>query len=164
MKSRNHLECNRGFGLAATIMLLVIFALLGLTGMSLARQEQRSQIRRTARANAFYAAETGLTEGLRNWTKPAGVLPAGTSWYVTKGAVPGGSRYKVEVTKLDENAIHALYSVRSDGYARDGTTQHVALLVKTLVVENPMKAALEVLDSASVRGTTTISGVDGIPI
>jgi len=164
MKSRNYLGCNRGFGLATTIMLLVVFALLGLTGLSLARQEQKSQIRRSARADAFYTAETGLTEGLISWTKPAGTIPAGTSWYLTKGTVPGGGRYKVEATKLDENAIHALYSVRSDGYARDGTAQHVALLVKTLVVENPMKAALEVLDTASVRGTTTISGIDTIPV
>lgn len=164
MKSRNYLECNRGFGLATTIMLLVIFALLGLTGLALARQEQHSQIRRSARAAAFYAAETGLTEGLQSWTRPAGVIPAGTSWLLTKGTVPGGGRYKVEVTKLDVEAIHSLYSVRSEGYARDGTTQHVGLLVKTLVIENPMKAALEVLDTASVRGTTSISGVDTIPV
>jgi hypothetical protein len=163
MKSKNYLECNRGFGLAATIMLLVVFAVLGLTGLSLARQEQHSQIRRSARSAAFYAAETGLTEGLRNWTKPTGEIPAGTSWFLTKGAVPGGSRYKVQATKLDDNAIHALYSVRSEGYAYDGTTQHVGMLVKTLVIENPMKAALEVLDSAIVKGTTTISGIDTIP-
>jgi hypothetical protein len=163
MKTRNYLECNRGFGLAATIMLLVIFALLGLTGISLARQEQRSQIRRSARTDAFYAAETGLAEGIQNWTKPSSATQAGMSWYLAKGTVPGGGAYKVEATKLDEDAVHALYSVRSEGYAYDGTTQHVGMLVRTLVIESPMKAALQVLDSASVRGTTEISGIDTIP-
>jgi hypothetical protein len=163
MNTRAYLESNRGFGLPATIMLLVIFALMGLAGIGLARQEQRSQIMKTSRAMAFYAAETGLTEGLTNWTKPAGVIPSGTSWFLTKGAVAGGGRFNVEATKLDQNAIHALYSVRSTGYSRDGKSQKVGMLVKTLIIENPMKAALEVLDSASVRGTTEISGIDTIP-
>lgn len=164
MKSKAHLDSNRGFGLPATILLLVIFALMGLAGLALARQEQSSQIRESSRAMAFYAAETGLTEGLRNWTLPAGVIPAGTTWLLANGSVPGGGSYRVEATKLDAaGAIHALYSVRSEGFARDGTTQPVGMLVKTVVLENPMKAALEVLDSASVRGTTSISGVDTIP-
>jgi hypothetical protein len=145
-------------------MLLVIFALMGLAGIGLARQEQRSQIMKTSRAMAFYAAETGLTEGLTSWTKPAGAIPSGTSWFLTKGAVAGGGRFKVEATKLSYDAVHALYSVRSTGYSRDGKSQKVGMLVKTLVIENPMKAALEVKDSASVRGTTTISGIDGVPV
>jgi hypothetical protein len=164
MNTRAYLDNNRGFGLPATIMLLVIFALMGLAGIGLARQEQRSQIMKTSRAMAFYAAETGLTEGLANWNKPAGVIPSGTSRFLTKDAVAGGGRFMVEATKLDHDAIHALYSVRSTGYSRDGKSQKVGMLVKTMIIENPMKAALEVLDSASVRGTTTISGIDGIPV
>jgi len=62
MKSRNYLECNRGFGLATTIMLLVIFALLGLTGLALAALFYAAAflgyVRQGAESRNFYALST----------------------------------------------------------------------------------------------------------
>jgi hypothetical protein len=158
------LSSREGFGLAATIMLLVIFAVLGLVGISLAHNEQRAQIRTSARWTAFYAAETGLAEALSNWNLPSGVIPAGHTWVLVKGTVSHGASYWAEATRLDDGtSVHPLYSIRSEGRAGDGTVQRVGLLVSGIAIEIPVKSALAVTDSATTTGTSTITGFDTIP-
>lgn len=152
-----------GFGLPATILMLIVFAVLGLTGLSLARSELQSGVRATSREAAFYAAETGLLRGLQNWSKPFGVLPPGTSWTLDQATLPGGASYRVGATLVDDRGVHVLYSINSQGRARDGRTQRVNLLVATLTVDLPFQAALEVLDSVHLAGTADVDGFDRIP-
>jgi hypothetical protein len=125
-------------------MMLIVFAVLGVVGVSLARQEARSQVRATSREVAFYAAEAGLARGLRKWTVPDTLVPAGTRWLLDSGTLPGGASYRTGVIKLgDGSSIHSLFAVRTEGIARDGFVQHAGLLVHTRPLENPFKAALE---------------------
>jgi hypothetical protein len=153
-----------GFGLPATIMMLIVFAIMSLVGISLARQEARSQVRATSRDVAFYAAEAGLARGLRNWTVPDTLIPAGTQWLLDAGTLPGGASYRTGVTKLgDGSSIHSLFAVRAEGRAKDGSTKTAGLLVHTRPLENPFRAALEVLDSTYLAGTADIVGFDNIP-
>ncbi len=160
----SRLMCRSGFGLPATIMMLIVFAVLGVVGVSLARQEARSQVRATSREVAFYAAEAGLARGLRKWTVPDTLVPAGTRWLLDSGTLPGGASYRTGVIKLgDGSSIHSLFAVRTEGIARDGFVQHAGLLVHTRPLENPSKAALEVLDSTYLAGTADIVGLDNIP-
>ncbi len=164
MTPSSKLVCRSGFGLPATIMMLIVFAVLGVVGISLARQEARSQVRATSRDMAFYAAEAGLARGLRKWTVPDTLIPAGTYWQLDSGTLPGGASYRTGVTKLgDGSSIHSLFAVRTEGIARDGSIQHAGLLVHTRPLENPFKAALEVLDSTYLAGTADIVGFDNIP-
>ena len=143
---------------------LSAIAVLGVVGISLARQEARSQVRATSRDMAFYAAEAGLARGLRKWTVPDTLIPAGTYWQLDAGTLPGGASYRTGVTKLgDGSSIHSLFAVRTEGIARDGSIQHAGLLVHTRPLENPFKAALEVLDSTYLAGTADIIGFDIVP-
>jgi hypothetical protein len=145
-------------------MMLIVFAVLGVVGISLARQEARSQVRATSREVAFYAAEAGLARGLRKWTVPDTLVPPGTYWQLDAGTLPGGASYRTGVVKLgDGSSIHSLFAVRTEGIARDGSIQHAGLLVHTRPLENPFKAALEVLDSTYLAGTADIIGFDNIP-
>lgn len=152
-----------GFGLPATILMLIVFALLGLVGLSLARQELRSQVRSTSREAAFYAAEVGLAMGMQRWSKPAGVYPPGTTWLIDQGTLASGSSYRVGGTLLDDRGVHVLYSVEAEGMAHDGRTQRVGFLVTTMTVNVPFNAALEVLDSVRLAGTADVLGFDQIP-
>jgi type II secretory pathway pseudopilin PulG len=153
-----------GFGLPTTIIFLIIFSIITLVGVSLARQEVRTQVRVTSRKTAFYAAESGLGEGLRNWRTPPGLIPTDTSWDLAAGTLPGGGAYSVSASRLDAgSAEHAFYSIKSEGRAKDGTTQHVGLLILTRVLENPISSALQVIDSAKLAGTADVVGLDTIP-
>ncbi len=153
-----------GFGLPATIMMLIVFAIMSLVGISLARQEARSQVRATSRDVAFYAAEAGLARGMNNWSVPDTLIPAGTRWLLDSGTLPGGSTYRTGVVKLgDGSSIHSLFAVMAEGRAKDGSTKTAGLLVHTRPRENPFQAALEVLDSTYLAGTANIVGFDNIP-
>ncbi len=157
------IESQQGYGLPATILMVIIFAIMGLVGLAMARQELRSQVQTTSRETAFYAAEMGLARGVDNWTRPNGVIPPGTSWLLDQGTLPGGSAYRVGATKLDDGSVHALYSIRAVGEAKDGTRQVTGLLIATAPVQNPFKAALEVKDSVYLAGTAEVNGFDHIP-
>jgi hypothetical protein len=162
--SSARMSCRGGFGLPATIMMLIVFAILGLVGISLARQEARSQVRATSRDVAFYAAEAGLARGMSNWTVPDTLVPAGTQWLLDSGTLPGGATYRTGVVKLgDGSSIHSLFAVRAEGRAKDGSTKTAGMLVHTRPLENPFRAALEVLDSTYLAGTADIVGFDNIP-
>jgi hypothetical protein len=145
-------------------MMLIVFAIMGLVGISLARQEARSQIRATSREVAFYAAETGLARGMQNWSVPDTLIPAGTRWLLDSGTLPGGASYRAGVVKLgDGSSIHSLFAVRAEGMSKDGFVQTAGLLVHTRPLDNPFQAALEVLDSTYLAGTADIVGFDNIP-
>lgn len=159
----SRLNSRTGFGLPATILMLIVFALLGLVGLSLARQELQSQVRVTSREAAFYAAETGLARGLQSWSAPHGVFPPGYTFSVAQGTLAGGASYRTTATMLDSRSVHMLYSVRSVGRSRDGHTQEVGLLVAGLLLDNPFRAALEVLDSVRLAGTADVTGLDTVP-
>lgn len=159
----SRLNSRAGFGLPATILMLIVFALLGLVGLSMARQELQSQVRVTSRETAFYAAETGLARGLQNWSVPQGLHPSGYTFPLSQGTLAGGASYQTTATMLDSRSVHLLYSVRSVGRARDGHTQEVGLLVATLQIDNPFRAALEALDSVKVAGTADVIGRDTVP-
>lgn len=158
-----YIESQRGYGLPATILMIIVFAVMGMVGLSMARQELRSQVQTTSREVAFYAAELGLARGVDNWTRPDGVIPPGTSWMLDQGTLPGGSAYRVGATKLDDGSVHALYSIRAEGTSKDGTRQVTGLLIATAPVQNPFKAALEVKDSVYLAGTAVVDGFDHIP-
>jgi hypothetical protein len=157
------LTAQRGYGLPATILMIVVFALLGLVGLALARQELRTQTRATSREVAFYAAQAGLAKGLENWRTPAGVVPPGTTWSLDEGTLPGGASYRVEAVRLDFGAVAPLYAIRSQGVSRDGRSQQVGLLITTLPLDGLFEAALSVADSARLKGTTDVVGFDRVP-
>ena len=159
----SRLRCQAGFGLPATLILLVVFALLGVAGLSMARQELQNQVRVTSRETAFYAAETGVARGLQNWNTPKGVHPPGYKFDLDQGTLPGGASYKATAELLDNSAVHVVYSVSSVGRSKDGRTQQVNLLVTTLQIDNPFRAALEALDTVRISGTSDVVGRDTIP-
>ncbi len=161
--SENRVSCQSGYGLPATILMIVIFVVMGLAGLSMARQELRTQTRTTSREIAFYAAETGLGNAVKNWNRPGGVEMPGTNWIVDQGTLPGGASYRVAATRLDAGAVHALFAIRSQGKAPDGVTQQAGLLVATLPVDGLFKGALQVKDSVELAGTADVSGFDHIP-
>jgi len=162
--ARTRVASEAGFGLPTTIIYLIIFSIIGLVGVALARQEVKTQVRATSRQAAFYAAETGLAQGLTNWQTPSGIIPTDTTWQLAAGSLPGGTTYRVMASRLDDGGeIQATYSIRSEGRTRDGTVQNVGLLVATRVVENPISAALQVLDSVYLAGTADVIGNDHIP-
>ncbi|UCF19356.1 MAG: hypothetical protein JSU87_15725 [Gemmatimonadota bacterium] len=153
-----------GYGLPATMLLILVFVLLGLVGLALARHELRSQVQVTSREVAFYAAETGLARGLERWSTPDGLIAAGTTWLLDQGPLPGGAAYRVSATKLDDGGeVHDLYAIRSQGRAKDGETLRAGLLVATRPVEGLFKAGLQVTDSATMKGTADVYGSDRIP-
>jgi hypothetical protein len=145
-------------------MMIVVFAVLGAVGISMARQEARSQARATSREVAFYAAEAGLARGLNKWRVPNRLVPPGAYWLLDAGTLPGGASYRTGVIKLgDGSSVHSLFAVRTEGIARDGSIQHAGLLVHTRPLDNPFRAALEVLDSTTLAGTADVIGFDNIP-
>lgn len=152
-----------GFGLPTTILMLIVFSLLGLVGLSLAQQEVRSQARFEGREHAFYAAEMGLARGLQNWRTPGSYAP-GTTWRLDEGELAGGARYVVDGNVLGDRGFLPLYSIRAEGYARDGTVQRVGLLIATTVLGNPVRAGLESKDSVRLAGEAEVSGNDTIPL
>lgn len=161
---RGKIRSEGGYGLPATILLLIVFSVMGVAGLSLARQEIRSQVRETSREAAFYAAETGVLRGLESWSTPLGLIPKGTTWILESGSLPGGASYRVVATKLDDdNGVHAMYSIRAEGLAPGGQSQRVGLLVATRPVEVPFNAALEVKDSIYLAGTAAVEGADHLP-
>jgi hypothetical protein len=156
--------CRRGFGLPTTILMIVIFAILGLVGLSVARQELRTQALTRSRGVAFYAAETGLARGVENWSTPAGLILPGTTWLLGEGPLAGGASYRVTATRLDDgSSVHAIYTLRSQGTARGGRSLTMGLLVATLPIDMPFRAALTVRDSARLAGTADVIGYDQMP-
>ncbi len=160
---RTRIHSRDGFGLTSTILLLILFSVLGLVGLSIARQELRTEVRATSDKVAFYAAETGIAKGLDNWNTPAGIISDGTTWLLDEGSLAGGASYRVEATRLGSGSVHSLYAIRSEGRAPNGHSGDMGLLVATWPVENPFQAALSVQDSAYVAGVAEIDGNDRIP-
>ncbi len=157
------IRCESGYGLPATILMLVLLTVMGLLGVSIARQEVRTQMRTSAREKAFYAAELALAKGLDNWSTPAGVVSPGTAWLLDQGSLPGGASYAVEAVKLSAGGVHSLYALNAEGKAADGTIGRVGLLMATRPLDDPFKAALSVRDTAFIAGTATVEGYDNIP-
>ena len=155
----------RDLGFSLPVVLLVILAIgaLGLYGIALARQGLRTQTRTNARAVAFYAAETGIVEGMENWTAPQIPSP-GATWSLASGTLPHNASYTVQATQLDDgNSDQALYMIRAVGSTGSLASQTVGLLVRTYPVENPFRSALRVRDSAVATGNADIVGNDTIP-
>ncbi len=168
MKSSSRLFHNcvknqSGFGLPSTIIMLVIFVIVGVAGLAMARQELRTQARVTSREIAFYAAEAGLAKGILNWNRPGGVEVAGTSWTIDQGVLAGGSSYRVGATRLDAGAVHAIFALRSQGRAANGQTQVANLLVATVPLDGLFRGALQTKDSVDLAGTARVNGFDHIP-
>ncbi len=153
----------RGFGLAAVMMFIAVVMAMGVYGISLQRQEHRTQLRNASRAIAFYAAETGLVRGLESWNTPD-VTASGDSWIVDEGVLLGGATYRVEATKLDDaSTVQALFVVRSLGRAPHGQTKETALLVATVPFGSPVRGALRTVGKVKVAGRAEVSGLDSIP-
>jgi hypothetical protein len=161
--SQSRIGCQSGFGLPSTIIMVVIFVIVGVAGLAMARQELRTQARTTSREIAFYAAETGLAKGISNWSRPGGVELPGTSWVIDQGTLAGGASYRVGATRLDAGAVHALFAIRAQGTAPNGQVQLANLLVATLPLDGLFKGALQVKDSVDLAGTARVNGFDHVP-
>ena len=160
---RNCVKNQSGFGLPSTIIMIVIFVIVGMAGLAMARQELRTQARATSREVAFYAAEAGLAKGILNWNRPGGVELAGASWTIDQGVLAGGASYRVGATRLDAGAVHAIFALRSQGKAANGQTQVANLLVATVPLDGLFKGALQTKDSVDLAGTARVNGFDHIP-
>lgn len=164
-RKQNVLQRERGFALAAVIMLIFVLGALGLFGVVLARNESRTYLRTTTKAASFYAAEAGLGLAIENWAGArAATTPPGSTTVLSQGSLPGGYQYSAQVLRLDDgSSVHPLFALRSTAQARSGESDQVGLLVTSVPLEIPINYALRVRGTTRIRGTAEVNGNDNIP-
>jgi hypothetical protein len=148
----------RGIALVVAIVALVIIGGLVAGTTFISMVEQRTSTNVTASGQAFQAAEAGLQEAIGNWQTTWNTMAVGGQTSGGRVSGYGGAYADRTVAKLNDN----LFLVMSYGN-RGGAAQSLAAVVRLMVTDIQVQAAVTAGGDVRIGGNATVQGEDTSP-
>lgn len=154
----------RGIALAVAVLALVVIGALVAGSFYAGRVEQRGGQNALYAAQAFEAAEAGLTTTIDNWPAALNTRAVAVDSVFPVASFGGGNEVTVTVTRLSATTS----MIRSEGVHRDAggglmSRGVVSTLAKYVTSSIPIRAALVSRGSLTVSGTADIYGANANP-
>jgi hypothetical protein len=155
----------RGIALAIAIFALVIIATLVAGAFFMARLEQRSGTNALWSTQAQEAADAGLNATLADWSGTYNTMDPGESSDLATVTMGSGIRYTPSVTKISDR----IFLVESTGERVDAgggvlSGTKVGRIVRIIVPDVDIDAALTANGPVTQGGTSVINGNDNLPL
>ena len=152
----------RGIALAVAVLALVVIGALVAGSFYAGRVEQRGGT--LYAAQAFEAAEAGLTTTIDNWPAALNTRAVAVDNVFPVASFGGGNEVTVTVTRLSATTS----MIRSEGVHRDAggglmSRGVVSTLAKYVTTSVPIRAALVSRGNLTVSGTADIYGANSNP-
>lgn len=153
-----NLRSERGIALVAAIVALVVIGALVAGTFFVSSLEQKTAENSVDAAEAYQAAEAGIVKNVANWDTGNNSLAVDGSTTVAQDSVATGTYFNVTISRLNSS----LFLLKSVG-TRNGTTQSLAMVLRTVVVNPSVGAAVTAKGNVSVGGNATINGTNTNP-
>jgi Tfp pilus assembly protein PilX len=153
-----NLRSERGIALVAAIVALVVIGAIVAGTFFVSSLEQKTAENSVDAAMAYQAAEAGIVKNVANWDTRNNALAVDGGSTIAQDSVATGTYFNVTISRLNSN----LFFVRSVG-TRNGTTQSLASVLRTVTVNPGVGAAVTAKGNVSVGGNATIDGTNTNP-
>src|SRR5512146_3464084 len=148
-----NLRSERGIALVAAIVALVVIGALVAGTFFVSSLEQKTAENSVDAAEAYQAAEAGIVKNVANWDTGNNALATDASTTIAQDSVATGTYFNVTISRLNSS----LFLLKSVG-TRNGTTQSLAMVLRTVTVNPNVGAAVTAKGNVSVGGNATITG------
>jgi Tfp pilus assembly protein PilX len=153
-----NLRSERGIALVAAIVALVVIGAIVAGTFFVSSLEQKTAENSVDAAQAYQAAEAGIVKNVANWYTGNNALAVDGSSTIAQDSVATGTYFNVTISRLNSS----LFFVRSVG-TRNGTTQSLASVLRTVTVNPNVGAAVTAKGNVSVGGNASIDGTNTTP-
>lgn len=161
-----------GFAIPAAVFVIVILTLVALAGLYVAQSNATANTGIRLSLRALYAADAGATEVIGTWDRGAFLqLNPGDSVVTDWQTLPGGSRYRTSVLRVDDDVSgsETLFRLRTVGRPARGAAQRVLVNMVRVRRADVMccDAAIKLQGGLLIQGTgagVKVSGVDTPPV
>jgi Tfp pilus assembly protein PilX len=153
-----NLRSERGIALVAAIVALVVIGAIVAGTFFVSTLEQKTAENSVDAAQAYQAAEAGLVKNVATWNTANNTLAVDGNTTIAQDSVATGTYFNVTISRLNSN----LFFVRSVG-TRNGTTQSLASILRTVTVNPGVGAAVTAKGNVSVGGNADIDGTNTNP-
>ena len=153
-----NLRSERGIALVAAIVALVVIGALVAGTFFVSSLEQKTAENSVDAAEAYQAAEAGIVKNVANWDTGNNLLATDAGTTIAQDSVAKGTYFNVTISRLNSS----LFLLKSVG-TRNGTTQSLAMVLRTVTVNPSVGAAVTAKGNVSVGGNATINGTNTNP-
>ena len=153
-----NLRSERGIALVAAIVALVVIGALVAGTFFVSSLEQKTAENSVDAAEAYQAAEAGIVKNVASWNTSNNSLATDASTTIAQDSVAKGTYFNVTISRLNSS----LFLLKSVG-TRNGTTQSLAMVLRTVTVNPSVGAAVTAKGNVSVGGNATINGTNTNP-
>lgn len=153
-----NLRSERGIALVAAIVALVVIGALVAGTFFISSLEQKTAENSMDAAEAYQAAEAGIVKNVANWDTGNNTLATDAGTTIAQDSVAKGTYFNVTISRLNSS----LFLLKSVG-TRNGTTQSLAMVLRTVTVNPNVGAAVTAKGNVSVGGNASIVGVNTTP-
>lgn len=153
-----NLRSERGIALVAAIVALVVIGALVAGTFFVSSLEQKTAENSVDAAEAYQAAEAGIVKNVANWDTGNNLLATDAGTTIAQDSVATGTYFNVTISRLNSS----LFLLKSVG-TRNGTTQSLAMVLRTVTVNPSVGAAVTAKGNVSVGGNASIVGTNTTP-
>ena len=153
-----NLRSERGIALVAAIVALVVIGALVAGTFFVSSLEQKTAENAVDAAEAYQAAEAGIVKNVANWDTGNNLLATDAGTTIAQDSVAKGTYFTVTISRINSS----LFLLKSVG-TRNGTTQSLAMVLRTVTVNPSVGAAVTAGGNVSVGGNAGINGNDSPP-
>jgi Tfp pilus assembly protein PilX len=153
-----NLRSERGIALVAAIVALVVIGALVAGTFFISSLEQKTAENSMDAAEAYQAAEAGIVKNVANWDTGNNTLATDAGTTIAQDSVAKGTYFNVTISRLNSS----LFLLKSVG-TRNGTTQSLAMVLRTVTVNPSVGAAVTAKGNVSVGGNASIVGTNTTP-
>ena len=153
-----NLRSERGIALVAAIVALVVIGALVAGTFFISSLEQKTAENSMDAAEAYQAAEAGIVKNVANWDTGNNTLATDAGTTIAQDSVAKGTYFNVTISRLNSS----LFLLKSVG-TRNGTSQSLAMVLRTVTVNPNVGAAVTAKGNVSVGGNASIVGVNTTP-
>ena len=153
-----NLRSERGIALVAAIVALVVIGALVAGTFFVSSLEQKTAENSVDAAEAYQAAEAGIVKNVANWDTGNNSLATDAGTTIAQDSVAKGTYFNVTISRLNSS----LFLLKSVG-TRNGTTQSLAMVLRTVTVNPTVNAAVTVQGTVNVAGSASVTGTNTVP-
>jgi hypothetical protein len=154
----------RGFVLPAALLTVTVLLILTTAGFYTVRQETKIGASNKQAADAFYLAESGISDVIASWDNASYDAMA---WWTTRSFADTTDigTWAVTVTKANEKVFYldATGTITAGGPMLSGATRRLGLAARMTLPDFNTRAALTTMNNVNVRGRAEIHGEDIVP-
>ena len=153
-----NLRSERGIALVAAIVALVVIGALVAGTFFVSSLEQKTAENSVDAAEAYQAAEAGIVKNVANWDTGNNALATDAGTTIAQDSVAKGTYFNVTISRLNSS----LFLLKSVG-TRNGTTQSLAMVLRTVTVNPTVNAAVTAQGGVNVAGSASVTGTNTVP-